>query len=274
MQVVSGSRREDDGRKNELFRTKVVEQKGKVDAKVLLKQFFAPHEMSNLWNKLKRVVAAPNTSEAVKEEWAAIKDKTVRTGKNDAKNSALMMQLAYPRDWQDRWVHECRRVTNTKSRGTETKKLYRGELEQIHGPREAADFIARGKYEECEDSDGDICYKKVQKVETDTKSFVNEAEVKGSCRVDDAKAEQILSAMDKWFTEEEGSAILDGKVRKRPASAMNGGIGSIMNNTEDPPKSDEEQPPPPKPDPNEECRSAAKQKVSVLGVTSGQMLQT
>ena len=114
------------------------------------------------------------------------------------------------------------------------QEIVQGELEQIHGPREAADFIARGKYEECEDSDGDICYKKVQTVETDTKSFVNEAEVKGSCRVDDAKAEQILSAMDKWFTEEEGSAILDGKVRKRPASAMNGGVGSIMG--EDPPR--------------------------------------
>ena len=180
-----------------------------------------------------------------------------------------MMQLAYPRDWQDRWVHECRRVTSSKSRGTESRKLYRGELEQIHGAREAADFIAKGKYEEDVDSDGDICYKKVQTVETEGKRFENEAEVKGSCRVDDEKADMILSAMDKWFTDDKGSdkgsAILDGKVRKRPASAMDGGIGSIMGNTEE--DSDDGGVVPPPKDKNEECRSSAKQKCSVLGVT-------
>lgn len=253
-----------------LFRKTVVEQKSKVDAKALLKKFFAPHEMSNLWNKFKRALAHPTTSAEVKKEWATITSKTVRDGKNDAKNSALMMQLAYPREWQDRWVHEIRRVTNTKSHGTETRRLYRGELEQLHGAREAQEFIAKGKYEEMEDSDGDICYRKVQKVEKDTKSYTNEAEVRGSCRVaDDEKSDVILSAMDQWFNGGTESATLDGKVRKRPASVLDGGLSALVGNTEDSQPESGAPEAPARKDPNEECRSSAKKMVSSMGMTSG-----
>eukprot|EP00974_Lingulodinium_polyedra_P014257 1380820-Lingulodinium_polyedra.AAC.1 len=58
------------------------------------------------------------------------------------------------------WVRE---IKHTKETGTEKRRLYMGELEQLHGVEEAHRFVAQKKYKLCYDSDGDECYEKVTK---------------------------------------------------------------------------------------------------------------
>ena len=53
-------------------------------------------------------------------------------------------------------------------------------MEQIHGAAEAEQFIAKGKYEEDEDSDGDIVYRKVTKERTLAKTRAQEVVIKRS----------------------------------------------------------------------------------------------
>eukprot|EP00974_Lingulodinium_polyedra_P014260 1381240-Lingulodinium_polyedra.AAC.1 len=72
--------------------------------------------MSNLWNKLKRNIGGSTTSESVKSEWDSICSKAHRSGKVELKNKAMILQLAFPKDWEDRWVHEVRKISNVKSK--------------------------------------------------------------------------------------------------------------------------------------------------------------
>ena len=82
--------------KVDLFRTEVVSQKTNKNAAQLLREYFEPTEMSNLWNKLKRVLNGVQAAPQTKDEWGRICTLNHREGKTELKNEALMMQLAYP----------------------------------------------------------------------------------------------------------------------------------------------------------------------------------
>ena len=150
--------------KIDAFRKLIVSQKAsgkEMNAKVLLRQWFTDGEMSSLWGKLKRFMKGQAKQET-KDTWAAVDARGHRDGKVAMKNNTLALMLAYPTTCETHFVSEATKIEESKSKGNKTKYFYRGELEQIHGIAECDDFISRGKYEESEDSDGDMCYKKTE----------------------------------------------------------------------------------------------------------------
>ena len=210
--------------KIEGFRKLIVQQRARSntselpDAKKLLRRWFTDTEMSALWARLKRFMAS-KAAPATKAEWAAIDKRQHREGKGDAKNNALMLSLAMPETWEQRWVSECTKVSETKEKAETRTQYHRGELEQIHGVQEAADFIAKGKYIEGEDSDGDVVYTKKQKTETEKKTHTTEAETKSTSRCTSQVQDQLLEKFEAWFS---SGAVLDrGQgINKRPAAAI------------------------------------------------------
>ena len=107
---------------------------------------------------------ATKASAQTKAEWSAVEAKPVREGKNELKTNALVLSLAMPENWEQAWVSETTKISDVKEKSVRKTKFYKGELEQIHGVAEAADFIARKKYIEEEDSDGDTVYVKKQEL--------------------------------------------------------------------------------------------------------------
>ena len=119
----------------------------------------------------------------------------MRDGKSDMKNKALCLQLAYPREWEDNWVHEVKKIIKSNSKSKTTGYFYKGELEQIHGTAEANLFIQKGKYAESEDSDGDVVYKKVSKQTQESTTMTNEASLASSTKLkDDEDKHKVLTA--------------------------------------------------------------------------------
>ena len=210
------------------FRRLIMRQKAKgggamPDAKKLLRSWFTDGEMSNLWGKLKRFMAT-KAQPQTKEEWASIDAKKAREGKNEAKSSALVLSLAMPENWEQTWVSECTKITDVKEKSVRKTKFYRGELEQLHGVAEAADFIARKKYIEEEDSDGDTVYVKKQEQSVDKKIHSTEAETKNQSRTTQDAQTVLLEQMEAWFNDDQGAILDKGtKTMKRPAAAIQGG---------------------------------------------------
>ena len=206
------------------FRKIIVDQKasgGDINAKALLKQWFSDGEMSTLWGRLNRFMKG-HASKASKDEWAAVGSKGHREGKVAIKNNTLALMLAFPDTWEQQFVAESTRIEESKAKGSKTKLYYRGELEQIHGIAECDDFLNKGKYEECVDSDGDVCYKKKQKFETNAKTLTKTAETKSQSRAEKEQCDALVEQMAGWF-ETEGEAILDDGGRglnKKPAAAI------------------------------------------------------
>ena len=125
--------------------------------------------------------------------------------------------MAFPSTWQERFIKDVVRVSSKESKGSDIRWYYRGELEQIHGPQEAAEFIAKGKYIEGNDEQGDIIYRKAQKMESVIHSYERVAETERRAEVDEQGLEKNLECMQQWFNEagfsSAGSstgAVLDG----------------------------------------------------------------
>jgi hypothetical protein len=83
--------------------------------------------------------------------------------------------------------------------------------------RPAAEFIAKGKYIEGNDEQGDIIYRMAQKMESVIHSFERVAETERRAMVDEEGLEKNLECMQQWFNEagysSAGSstgAVLDG----------------------------------------------------------------
>ena len=166
------------------------------DAKTLLRKWFSENEMSCLWGRLKRFMGT-KAQASTREEWAAIEQKGHREGKQEAKNQALLLSVAMPDNWEQQWVSESTRIDNERSKASTRTRYYRGELEQLHGIQEAADFIAKGKYLETEDSDGDIVYTKKQYSETDKKSHTTSSETRNQGRTTKEKQDALYASMAK-----------------------------------------------------------------------------
>ena len=127
--------------------------------------------------------------------------------RQSCKTKALCLQLAFPREWEDTWVHEVKKISKVIAKGKNTVYYYKGELEQIHGVAEAKAFIKKGKYVESEDSDGDIVYKKTRKYEDESIVAKNEAEMQSSTHILQADGEKVLEAMElRWEDEGSGSS--------------------------------------------------------------------
>ena len=77
-------------------------------------------------------------------EWGKVCIVVPGEGKRQLNNNALMMQLTWPDSWEDQWVSQTRSVVERKTKKDEAVFYYRGELEHIHGNKEARAFIAEG----------------------------------------------------------------------------------------------------------------------------------
>ena len=129
--------------------------------------------------------------------------------------------------------------------------LTRGELEQRHGYLEANRLIAKGKWEQTVDSDGDEVFVKASKKRTHTMTHSRMAELSNRHQlVDQDQALKIRDAMMTFFDNSPGivqkrPAMAD-KVRKRPASAnwesMLGNEADAESD-DDPQQSDGDKPP-------------------------------
>ena len=197
-----------------LFRKYVTQQATASPAK-LLNNMFTKDEMSALWSRLR--TAVKGASDTVQENWSKICTLNMREGKNEKKNHTLALTLAFPSTWQERFIKDVVRVSSKESKGSDIRWYYRGELEQIHGPQEAAEFIAKGKYIEGNDEQGDIIYRKAQKMESVIHSYERVAETERRAKVDEEGLEKNLECMQQWFNEagfsSAGSstgAVLDG----------------------------------------------------------------
>ena len=267
-----------------LFREKVVAQKGKVNAASLLRNYFSPAEMSNLWGRLKRYISSSDAKETTTRHWVEVCDKQKREGKQELKNKALCMQLAFPREWEDTWVHEVKKVSKVSTKGTKTVKYYRGELEQLHGVAEANAFIQKGKYVESEDSDGDICYRKTQKYEEEHTESRNEAELKSSTRVQSDDTAKVLQAMQAWWStpEKEGSRASFMQIEDDPSDVMKKPSGTEKRGKKRdvadlmPQESESETIPDAKPikSPDDIARDSARKTAGQLAAVSGKLLVT
>ena len=105
-------------------------------------------------------------------------------------------------DWQDLVAESVHEVSKEDSHFTEGRWLYRGEVERQLGMAQAMRFIAKGKWEKGEDSDGDSVYRKVQKGNRVAKTEKISARVKKSMQgsADDMAA--LEAQLSDWFGDE------------------------------------------------------------------------
>ena len=125
----------------------------------MLRKYFTDKEMSVLWNRLQRKIKSQGNGDT-KQKWADLGKLKKGEGKNVTKSKALSLNLAFPEKWQELWVKEVERITQTDQKQIMKEELTRGELEQRHGFVEANRLIARGKWEQTVDSDGDEVFVK------------------------------------------------------------------------------------------------------------------
>lgn len=135
-----------------------------------MKKFFEPGEMSTLWGRFGTLV------------------------NNSSSDSKLAMQVMRPQKWQSFLAQESNTLTRKVAKQVQRKRYYKGELIRIHGQEEFDDFLARGKFEETEDSDGDVCYYKKEKSEVDTLELTREARTHKTQKSATGDAVDALSA--------------------------------------------------------------------------------
>ena len=220
------------------------------DPRKMLRKYFTDKEMSVLWNRLQRKIKSQGTGDT-KQKWQDLAKLKKGEGKNVVKSKALSLNLAFPEKWQDMWVKEVERITQTDEKQTVKEELTRGELQQRHGFAEANRLIEKGKWEATVDSDGDEVFVKSSKKRTHTMSHSRMAELNNRHQlVDEDQALKIRDAMMSFFDKAPGivhkrPAMAD-KVRKRPASlsweSMLGNEADAQTD-EDPQQSDADKPP-------------------------------
>ena len=130
-----------------------------------MKLFFEPSEMSCLWGRFGTLI---NGSAGEQQDaWKSICNMDWRSGKVEAKGKILAMQVMNPTRWKEFLVQESNSLTRRITKEVKKIRYYRGELIQKHGQQEFEELLAKGKFEEVEDSDGDTCYYKKELSQTD-----------------------------------------------------------------------------------------------------------
>ena len=117
--------------------------------------------------------------------------------------------------------------TSIEDKQTETVAevwKYRGELEQLHGEREAKRFIKRGKYEIGTDEDGTVCYKKKEYKADSSRTVSKKGAVKKTKDgEEDGGGDKLAALMNSTFASGTGFALFHAhgpKAMKRPVAAI------------------------------------------------------
>lgn len=161
-----------------------------------MKETFEPAEMSALWSRLKTVLKKSNNQ--VQQTWSEIEAKGKHSNKQEDKRIVLAgaLKVDFEVDkFQTFVVKEVMQLVRTKTQGTKTKVLYRGELHQIHGVREAEAFIKKGKYVRTVDQDGDECFIKSQAVQTETHSMTRTQQTERTGEMNPEEQDMLAKAM-------------------------------------------------------------------------------
>ncbi|CAK0824591.1 unnamed protein product [Prorocentrum cordatum] len=124
----------------------------------LFKKIFTKSELSALWGRLKE--ARKKESMSVQEAWDTLC--SLKVGANQKKND-ILTEFLLGKPWQSRLITVVREHAKKETFENKQIPLSRGELQQKLGYEEAERKIAAGKFEEVEDSDGEILYIKKEK---------------------------------------------------------------------------------------------------------------
>ena len=129
-----------------------------------LQKFFTKGELEAYWNRL--TSARKKKSMSVEDAWKGLKAMT----KEDAEKTRWVTLSDYIRkpdgqDWHENLITITDQFTKSRKLRISKDEFYKEELEVKHGKAEAAAFIAKGKYREKKDEQGDTFYVKVRKEE-------------------------------------------------------------------------------------------------------------
>ena len=131
--------------------------------KQTMMKFFSKTDMQALWKRFE--TARGREGMSVQDAWNDLLK--LGKAKSEAKRYETLASFvgsSDPREWCNRLITVTEEIRHRKEDGSKSKILYMGELEQLHGEREAADFVRRGKYKEVLDEWGDAAYAKLQRV--------------------------------------------------------------------------------------------------------------
>ena len=133
----------------------------------LLKAHFSSGEMGSLWGRLK--LARKKSDMSIAEAWSTLC--AMPSGSAAAKNKVLLDLVCKPPGvWQQALLQHKDVISRTESGQVQKRKFSRGELEQLHGEREASDMINKGKWVKSLDDDGDEVFTKAVRTSTSSAS--------------------------------------------------------------------------------------------------------
>ena len=106
--------------------------------------------------------------------------------------------VAMPSTWEKYCCEELRSVIKTT--GTECRAGWKtaGQLKMIHGEAEFNEFLARGKWEEGQDDDGDTVYKVKEKTTISNSVREDKATTNKKNKIDEDTYEKLYNAMGAW----------------------------------------------------------------------------
>ena len=103
---------------------------------------------------------------SVQEAWTTLSDLGKKLSQKPKLDTLIKFIIDPSGDaWQQQLCTSTESITQKHTMQKSATKYYRGELERIHGIEEANAFIAKGKYRETTDGQGDTCYVKVRESE-------------------------------------------------------------------------------------------------------------
>ena len=123
----------------------------------MLKDHFSAADMGALWGRLK--AARKREDMSISEAWSSLC--AMRSGAQKEKNKVLLdMIVLPPGQWVQQLLHHHDEIVSSKTGQLVQREFTRGELEMIHGEREASEMIAKGKWVRNYDEDGDEVFVK------------------------------------------------------------------------------------------------------------------
>ena len=107
-----------------------------------MKNYFTDGEISPLWCRLNTSIKSAGKGCA--EMWDKLKNMPHRSGKNAAKQNALMFKLTKPDVWKEMMQSDIREFIRVDKLETQEVPKSKGEMEMIHGKEEAHELINKG----------------------------------------------------------------------------------------------------------------------------------
>ena len=140
---------------------KMLNDKGITEpSRQLISEHFTKEELNVVWKRIQALINKKDVT--VREAWGALKDMgKQRTTGEKQKTLANYMLDPSGDSLAEHLITVFEEIERVKTQKRKMNKMYRGELNTIHGKAEAARLIANGTFKETEDFNGNTCYIKV-----------------------------------------------------------------------------------------------------------------